>query len=63
MYLLTGIWRVGIGAGLSLLIRKEISCSGSLLGSDQLYYSLITAHAFIIVFLVVIPALGAGFGN
>lgn len=54
---------MGVGAGLSLLIRKEISCKGSLLGSDQLYYSVVTAHAFIIVFFVVIPVLGAGLGN
>lgn len=46
-----------------MLIRKEISSSGSFLGRDQFYYSLVTAHGFVIVFFVVIPTLGAGFGN
>lgn len=52
-----------MGGGLSLLIRKEIRRKGSFLGSDQFYYSLVTAHALIMVFLVVMPVLGAGFGN
>ena len=52
-----------MGAGLSLLIRKEISCKGSFLGSDQFYYSIVTAHALIMVFFVVMPVLGAGLGN
>ena len=63
MYVIIGVWGAGVGAGLSLLIRKEIRCKGSLLGSDQFYYSIVTAHALIIVFLVVIPVLGAGLGN
>ncbi len=63
LYVFIGVWSAGIGARLSLLIRKEIRCKGSFLGSDQFYYSIITAHAFIIVFFVVMPVLGAGFGN
>lgn len=63
LYILMGVWGVGVGSGISILIRKEISCKGSLLGSDHLYYSLITAHALIIVLLVVMPILGAGLGN
>lgn len=63
LYVFMGVWRVGVGACLSLLIRKEISCKRSFLGSDQLYFSIVTAHAFIIVFLVIMPLLGAGLGN
>ena len=63
LYFRAGIWGVGVGAGFSLLIRKEIASKGSFLGSDHFYYSLITAHALIIVFFVIIPGLGAGFGN
>ena len=62
-YILLGVWCVGVGSGLSVLIRKEIRRKGSFLGSDQFYYAIITAHAFLMVFLVVIPVLGAGFGN
>lgn len=63
LYISIGVWRAGVGGGLSLLIRKEIRSKGSFLGSDQFYYSIVTAHAFIIVFFVVIPVLGAGLGN
>lgn len=44
-------------------MRKEIRRKGSLLGSDQFYYSLVTAHALVMVLFVVMPVLGAGFGN
>lgn len=44
-------------------MRKEIGRKGSYLGSDQFYYSVVTAHALIIVLFVVIPVLGAGLGN
>lgn len=58
-----GVWGSGIGAGLSLLIRKEIRCKGSFLNSEQFYYAIVTGHAFIMVFFVVMPVLGAGLSN
>lgn len=63
MYIVIGVWAAGVGAGLSLLMRKEIRCKGSFLGSDHFYYAIVTGHAFIIVFFVVMPVLGAGLGN
>ena len=64
LYLIYALFSGLIGTAFSVLIRLELSGPGvQYIADNQLYNSIITAHAIIMIFFMVMPALIGGFGN
>ena len=67
LYFIFGLMSLIVGAVLSLIIRAEIAVPGShIIKNDQLgniFNSVVTAHALIMVFFFIMPLLIGGFGN
>lgn len=63
LYFIFGIWAGLLGLSLRIIIRLELSQSSPILINDQIYNSVVTAHAFIIIFFITIPIIIGGFGN
>jgi len=64
LYLIFALFSGLMGTAFSVLIRLELSGPGvQYISDNQLYNSIITAHAILMIFFMVMPALIGGFGN
>jgi cytochrome c oxidase subunit 1 len=64
LYLIFALFSGLIGTAFSVLIRMELSGPGiQYISDNQLYNSIVTAHALFMIFFMVMPALIGGFGN
>ena len=64
LYLMFALFSGLVGTAFSVLIRLELSAPGvQYIADNQLYNSIITAHAILMIFFMVMPALIGGFGN
>jgi len=64
LYLIFALFSGLVGTAFSVLIRLELSGPGvQYISDNQLYNSIITAHAILMIFFMVMPALIGGFGN
>ena len=64
LYLMFALFSGLLGTAYSVLIRLELSSSGvQFISDNQLYNTIITAHAILMIFFMVMPAMIGGFGN
>lgn len=64
IYLAFGLCSGILGTAFSVAIRSELAARGGVIGGDyQVYNVVISAHALLIIFYIVIPSLVGGYGN
>lgn len=63
LYFIFAIWSGIIGSSIRIIIRLELGSCGRIIINDQIFNRIVTRHAFIIIFFIVIPFIIGGFGN
>ncbi len=63
LYFIFGFWSGILGTSLSIIIRSSLFKPMDLFITGQFYNSVITLHALIIIFFMVMPSMIGGFGN
>lgn len=63
IYFIFGTWAGLIGTSIRIIIRIKLSHASLFGQNDQIYNMIVTSHAFVIIFFIVIPIIIGGFGN
>lgn len=63
LYFVFSFWAGLIGTGFRIIIRLELTAPGQSLISSEVYNVVVTAHALVIIFFLVMPMMMGGFGN
>nr|YP_007183160.1 cytochrome c oxidase subunit I [Macracanthorhynchus hirudinaceus]CCA94491.2 Cytochrome oxidase subunit 1 [Macracanthorhynchus hirudinaceus] len=63
MYFILSVWSGLMGMVISVVMRLELGSVGSYLMDDHLYNSLVSSHAVLMIFFLVMPIMMGGFGN
>ena len=64
LYIIFAIIAGLIGTSMSMVMRMELGGAGNnIISNNQTYNILITAHGFLMIFYLIMPALLGGFGN
>lgn len=63
LYVIFGFWGGLLGTSFSRIIRIHLAQPGNQFLREHIYNTVITAHALLIIFFMVMPVLIGGFGN
>ena len=59
LYFIIGIWSGFLGASIRLIIRTELGIVRRIIIDEQIYNSIVTAHAFLMIFFFQLITCGA----